>query len=402
MEEKRQKVVIIGHGYSSRLGVIRALGLADYEIIVIVMVVNKRNGRPDYTPPIDSFSKYVSRVFYCLPDAEQLISLLLEKCVDDDQKVVLLPDSDFSAAAIDLNQKRLERHFLFPHIRHTPGEIVGWMSKVKQKEAADRIGLNVANGFVIDVKDGVYELPSSISYPCFPKPVMSLVGAKIGLGRCETELQLRDALNRLIKRSPSVSVLVEDYLPIDEEYALLGISDGTDVHIPGILHISSLAKGGHFGVAEKGEIFPVNGYESLLEGFKTFVRQTRFVGIFDIDFFESEGRYYFCEMNFRYGGSGYAYTKMHVNLPTIYVKMISGESLDKSSFVENKAGYINERMCLDDWYQGYISTKEFLEMRRNCDISFIADDDDPKPQRLFNRVLCRTGIKRLIKRCFFK
>ena len=400
MEEKiRQKVVVIGHGYTSRLGVIRALGSVGYEVIDIVMVVNKRKGKPDYTPPIDSYSKYVSAIYYCLPDKDQLISLLLAKCVDDSQKVVLFPDSDFSAAAIDLNQEKLEKHFLFPHIMHTPGSVVEWMNKIKQKETAARLGLNVAHGTIINVENGVYELPSSIDYPCFPKPVMSLVGAKTGLGCCESEHQLRNALDKLIKRSPTISVLVEDYLDIDDEFALLGVSDGQSVHIPGIIHISSLAKGGHFGVAKKGEILPVDGYESLLEGFKAFVLQTRFVGVFDIDFFKSEGRFYFCEMNFRYGGSGYAYTKMNVNMPDLFVRTVTREMLpDSMPRVNNRAVFVNERMCLDDWYKGLISTSSFVSLFRHNDISFISDPDDKIPEKRFRFFAIKEIVKRIAKR----
>lgn len=37
----KQKVVVIGHGYTSRLGVIRALGKAGYEVIVVDMLTTR-------------------------------------------------------------------------------------------------------------------------------------------------------------------------------------------------------------------------------------------------------------------------------------------------------------------------------------------------------------------------
>lgn len=398
-EGGKQKVVVIGHGYTSRLGVIRALGRAGYEVIVIVMVVNKKWGKPDFTPPIDSYSKFASKVYYCMPDAEQLITLLLDKCTDKDRKVVLFPDSDVSAAAIDLNQKRLENDFLFPHIVHTPGAVVEWMSKIRQKQGAEKVGLNVAGGEVIEIVDGVYEIPSTICYPCFSKPLESIAGAKTGVGRCDNELQLRAALDKIIKRSPTISVLVEEYKEIEEEYALLGISDGANVHIPGILHVLSLAQGGHYGVAKQGEILPNEGYESLIDGFKSFVKETRFVGLFDIDFYKSEGRFYFCEINFRYGGSGYAYTKSGVNLPAMCVRVLNGERVESGALVTKKAKYVNERMCLDDWYNGFISTQTFSRLSQDCDISFIKDPEDSEPQRMFKKMIHGMCVRRIIKRC---
>ena len=56
----RQKVVIIGHGYTSRLGLIRSLADLDCEITVIAMVFNGWFGRLirfEGGKPIDCRSK---------------------------------------------------------------------------------------------------------------------------------------------------------------------------------------------------------------------------------------------------------------------------------------------------------------------------------------------------------
>ena len=89
--------MIVGHGYTSRLGVIRALGRAGYEVTVIVMAANRRDGTLSTTKPIDCYSKYVSKVLYCPSDQERLINTLLEECADPDGKVIIFTDSDFSA-----------------------------------------------------------------------------------------------------------------------------------------------------------------------------------------------------------------------------------------------------------------------------------------------------------------
>ena len=43
-------------------------------------------------------------------------------------------------------------------------------------------------------------------------------------------------------------MLVEDFKIIEEEYALLGFSDGNEVIIPGIIHFLTHSKS-HFGLA---------------------------------------------------------------------------------------------------------------------------------------------------------
>ncbi len=397
----KQKVVIIGHGYTSRLGVIRALGRAGYEVIVVVMTSYSKDGTLNTKKPIDGYSKYVSRLLYCPSDREKLVNLLLDQCIDSLQKVIIFADSDFSEATIDLNQERLREYFLFPHINHESGAVVAWMNKWKQKQTANSIGINVAEGWIVEVKNGHYAIPEEIRYPCFPKPLATIVGGKNGLRRCDTENELRSVISKLMSRKPDIKILVEEFKEIEAEHALMGFTNGKEVIIPGIIKTTSLAGGAHFGVAKQGKILPVKGYEDLVQKFKRFVLKTGFYGIFDIDFYESEGRYYFCEMNFRYGGSGYAYTAMGVNLPDMFVRSLTGLSIDDmQSQIEQEAVFINERMCKDDWLNNFISTLDFIYLLKTTDISFIKDKDDKNPQRIFYRSLwnIKANIKRVVKK----
>jgi biotin carboxylase len=397
----KQKVVVIGHGYTSRLGVIRALGRVGYEVIVVVMTSYNQNGTLNTTKPIDCYSKYVSKVYYCFSDREQLISLLLEKCADPNQKVVLFTDSDFSEAAVDENQEKLRDSFLFPHINHQTGAVVAWMDKIRQKKVAQSVGLDVAKGWVVEVADGDYVIPTEIEYPCFPKPLATIVGGKGGLRKCNTEEDLRNVIAGLVQRKPTITILVEEYKEIQTEHALVGFSDGREVVIPGIIQTMSLANGGHFGVAKQGKIMPMTEFEDLVGRFNQFVRQTEFVGIFDIDFYKSDNKYYFCEMNFRYGGSGYAYTAMGVNLPDMLVRTLTGKTIEgMQRQITREAVFVNERMCKDDWVGNYISTKELAQLLRSADVSFVIDTEDTKPQKIFYKSLRNpiVNLKRIVKR----
>ena len=90
----KQKVVVIGHGYTSRLGIIRSLGVIGCDITVVAMVFQGRFGRFirfNGGKPIDCHSKYVSRLLYCYAQGEEeLVNLLLEKCTDKKQKVIII------------------------------------------------------------------------------------------------------------------------------------------------------------------------------------------------------------------------------------------------------------------------------------------------------------------------
>lgn len=394
----KQKVIIIGHGYTSRLCVIRSVAQLGCDITVIVIAGKKKDGSLNTKKPIDCYSKYVNRILYCESDEDMLIQLLLEKCVDSNQKVVIIPDSDFSAVAIDSNQDILKEYFLFPHINHEQGAVMKWMNKEKQKEMAKLVGLNVAESISVEIKDSKYLFPKHVNYPCFTKPLVTIVGGKSIFKRCDNKTELRTILD-IAATFGDMQVLVEDYMIIEKEYAVLGSSDGKDVIMPGVIHILDIAHGGHYGVACRGKVMPIDGFEELIEKFKQFVLRVGFVGIFDIDFYLSDGVFYFCELNLRIGGSCYAITKMGVNLPAMMVKNLCGMDIaDMSKEIKESAVYVNERMCMDDWYFRYISTKKYYEMINSAKISFVKEDYDDGPCKIYKREFRKRQIKRVIKK----
>ena len=395
----RHKVVIIGHGYTSRLAVIRSVAQIGCDITVIVMTSYKRDGRTlNISKPIDCNSKYVNHVYYChAKDEEGLIKILLSQYTDSQQKIVIIPDSDFSVAVIDKNQERLKGHFLFPHIHNKPGAVVEWMNKVKQKNLACEVGLNISSSCVIDVKEKHFKIPVGINYPCFTKPLATIKGGKRLFRRCDNEKELHSILDFAITLG-DLQVLVEDYKHIDTEYALVGFSDGKEVVIPAVFQILEMAHGGHYGVACKGKVLPVRAFEDLINKFKEMLKRIGYVGLFDIDFYQSKGTMYFSELNLRFGGSGYAVTHIGVNLPAMFVNYICGESIDDmNKEVVVTATYSNERMCLDDWYGGYITTAEFKHIIKDVDINFIYDYKDQKHWKAFCREYRIKYLKRLIK-----
>ena len=396
-----RKVVIIGHGYTSRLGLIRSLGAVGCEVTVIVMVFHGRVGRFlrfDGGKPIDCHSKYVNRILYCnAKDKENLIKLLLDKCTDSNQKVVIIPDSDFSASVIDNNQDRLKDYFLFPHINHTPGAVEHWMQKTTQKQLAREVGLNVADAKIVTVLNQKYEIPEGIDYPCFTKPLLTINGGKSFLKRCNNESELRRVLDG-VGLHFNADVLVEDFIPIDTEYAIVGFSNGKDVIIPGVIEFIVNSQS-HFGIAREGKIMPIDGFEEQLFLFKEYVRRIGFCGLFDIDFFRSNGKIVFGEMNLRFGGSGYAYTAMGVNLPAMLVRSLTGVDIsDMKKEVTETATYVNERMCVDDWSFYHISESDIYKKIDNADVKFVYNSEDSAPQRKLERYIRQQKVKRVLRR----
>ncbi|MBR5099903.1 MAG: ATP-grasp domain-containing protein [Bacteroidales bacterium] len=397
----RIPVVIIGHGYTSRLGIIRSLGVIGCEITVLVQAFHSRLGRWlrfDGGTPVDCCSKYVSRVLWCPAESEpEMLRILLEQCVVSGRKVVLIPDSDFSTAVISRHEAELAPYFLFPSIKNGSGTLESWMDKSLQKALARTVGLPVADARVIPAAAAAGPLPEGIVYPCFTKPVETIHGGKT-FRRCDDAASLQRALAEIAAHG-GTQVLVEEYKPIDTEYAVVGYSDGEGtVCIPAVIEFTEAGQR-HFGIARTGKVLPPDAFAALLEQFATFVRKTGFAGLFDIDFYLSGGTLYFNELNLRFGGSGYAVTRMGVNLPALYVRSICGE--DTSDMPRKVAGtgtFVNERMCIDDWSFYYLTEDEFRSRVAAADIRFVDDADDPGPQRKLDRYVRQQKMKRILRK----
>lgn len=402
---KKQKVIVIGHSSTLRLGIVRAVGELGCDITVVVLTPFWPFTKKLRTVrPFDCYSKYISQIYYCnAENGEELVRLLLDKCKAPEQKPILFPISDFSMVVIDDNKNRLSPFFVFPYLLNPSDSMRQWMDKSKQKELARINGLDVPEYKIIEICNYLFEIPKDIRYPCFTKALSSIDGGKQYFNRCNDRDDLYRTLDA-IRTQKYARILVEDFKNIDTEYAVLGFSNGEEVIFPGIIHIVTQTAS-HFGVAMTGEVIPINGFEKILDRFKSFVLQMGFVGVFDIDFYYSEEKFYFAEMNLRFGGSGYAVTKSGVNLPAMLIRYFRGEDISQmKSKIDVKTSYVNERMCEDDWSEKKITTKEYLRTIASADIHFVKDESDPGPYRKYQIQhrfdLIKKYLRPLIKRFY--
>lgn len=386
------KVVVIGRNYTSRLGMIRAVGMAGHDVIVI-----KTNGLPG-SKDIDAYSKYVKEYYYAKePNREELVSVILS-LKSERNKTILIPVDDYAASTIDDNIELLKANFLFPNINMEQGAINRLMDKNLQKELARQAGLSVAKGWVVDIKDHTYSLSSDIEYPVFPKPQISYKGNKRCMRKCNDEIELRKVLDEIASQR-DCPILLEQYVKIDKEYALLGVSNGVDVIIPAMIQMLESGSGAHRGVTLQGRIFPISTHERFLNQLKQYVQGLHFCGLFDIDIYESEGILYFNELNLRFGASGYAITASGINLPYLFLESIKGVMGNLTNMQVKESIFVNEKVAYDDYYNGYISKFDYIDYVSQANIRFIKSDIDNNPYKEFlsRNFSYKRRFKRLIK-----
>ena len=117
------KVVIIGRNYTSRLGMIRAIGSAEHEVYVICTNKSTKSG-------IDKKSRFVQGYYSAHePNREELIQTLFSLRKQLTGSIILIPIDDYAASTIDENINRLKGLFLFPNINMQPGAINRLMDK---------------------------------------------------------------------------------------------------------------------------------------------------------------------------------------------------------------------------------------------------------------------------------
>lgn len=385
------RIVVIGRNYTSRLGMVRALGKCGYEINVI-------NTTRKSVKEIDANSKFVSKYLYSPePDRKNLIDIIKSFAIAN-EPVVLIPVDDYAASVIDDNIDLLNDGFLFPNVDMKPGEVNKVMDKEQQKQLAKEAGLNVAEGWVVDIKDHKYELPENIIYPCFPKPQISFKGNKQCMRKCVDEKDLRSVLDDVAAKL-DCPILVEQYVEIEKEYGVLGVSIGGLAKTPGIIEKKMIGDGAHKGVTKVGVVTPLNKDAELSKGIHKLILSTKLTGLFDIDLYENNGEIYFNELNLRFGAFGYSIFCAGVNLPEFFVKNLLDQKTDGfNEVVSNKTVCISEKVNADDYLAGKYSYKEYKRLNNLADFSFIKDGDDASPYSAFTWNLQKNRMKRFIKR----
>ncbi|MBO4851514.1 MAG: hypothetical protein J5529_11560 [Prevotella sp.] len=376
IDTNKPLAIVMCRNYSMRLGMIRAAGMAGCDVVVIQTL------KRDLQLPIDTVSKYVVESKLSRePDGNALIETIMGYR-NDERPVILLPSDDWTASVVDSHLDLLSPYFLMPHVEHRQGAMLDIMDKWRQKELAKAAGANVAKGWICHRGEQGYLIPDEVTYPCFTKPVESYTSAmKDFLRRCNNKQQLKDLLQS-IPPSHQKDILLEEYHPIDKEYAVLGLSLGDRSIIPAFIQMENSLE----GVTATGSVHPIAQLPGIGEVLSRFMVSTHLTGLFDIDLYESGGKTYFNELNARFGASGFAVTKGVVNLPGLFIWHLLGEPEDSdipSNFPIQT--FVNEKVCFDMLYEGFAGYRQYKQWLNNADIRFIHQPDDPEPTRMFEK-----------------
>ena len=397
---EKPRVLVSGRNYCSNLCMARSLGEAGYEVEVlrIFQTRPKKTNVMKIMKP-DAYSQYVKAYHVCVSRrrSKRIVNRLI-KLADLERKMLLIPADDLVANIVDDHLEELREYYYLPNVDNIPGEINRLMSKDVQKELAKAAGLPVVNSCLIRTVKGEFEIPESVTYPCFIKPNISKNSSKSKMKKCESEEELRATLTEYSMKK-DVEMLVEDFVEIGKEYSLLGVSTKEGAVGPGFFVAE---QGGHKerrGVAMIGRILPCSEYQPLIDNLIKFVASLNYEGLYDVDLIETaDGTMYFVELNMRFGASGYAVTQSGVNLPGMFADyMLMNKPIDMNCEIE-EAGktFISEKVMIEEYMKSFITKSEMKQFMDNVDVHFVKNDKDVRPYKHFSKFYSVASIMRMI------
>ena len=384
---KKPQIIVIGTADVIKLCVIRSLGAYGCDIDVVHVGKKSRIG----VNPIDYYSKYVSHYYFT--SKSELIHVLLKKCKRSDTKPILFTLDDYSTFSIDNARNKLKGHFLFSHLI-SDGDLGELMNKHLLKTIAVKAGMNVVKGWPIPFKNGEFQIPDGIQYPCFVKGLLSNHVSKSVQCRCDDETALERLLASCKKNYPH-PVYVEEFIPIEKNYGVIGISDGKKCLIPARADLIELGKGATNGVSILGKVSPFEKGSTIYNQINNILSELKYVGIFNIDFVESKGVVYFVELNFRFAAYGYGVFRAGVNLPAMFAESVESSNLNSIGLqiaIDNDYYYLNEKIGIINVLEKSITWAKYKELKKKADFLMVKSKDDPKPYRMF---LFKMAIKYL-------
>ena len=242
MENKSNRlVVVLSRNYSTGLAVIRSLGAAGYTVDLVASA--RREGQSI----LASSSKYVRTSVEVVSKKvksggdEKLLEELM-KYQGLPEKPVLFPTDDYTASIMDLNRNQLQDVFIMPYIvGGGQGSIMNRMDKTVQGALAREVGLLTPKEWIIPLNEE-FTVPEDMVFPCFVKPLESVTGYKREMKVCQTPEGLIRHLDKLRYKFSDRSILVQEFLEIDYEIDLSGVSFDQEVIIPAIIKKTNVAQ----------------------------------------------------------------------------------------------------------------------------------------------------------------
>lgn len=288
--------IAFGNDHTNTLGVIQSLSIE--KIRVLPLIWGERTG-------ILKKSKFVKR-FIAKANSDDCITFL--KSNIPLKRIVIIPCCDEAATKLDFFRKDISSNFLFQF--STKYQISKLFEKEFQTNLASENTLLVPQTFFLNK---IEELPTTFVFPGIIKPRVSFKGSK---SQIKIVNDKKEAISFLKEHNQDSlnNFVIQEYTTKKNDVSFCGCSlKNGSIILPGIqtkkrIYPEMTGLGTIYLTADcKNEV--------LLNSIKNLIKSTGFVGLFSVEFAETEkGEFYFFEFNLRNDGGNVCYTESNKNI----------------------------------------------------------------------------------------
>lgn len=337
-------VIIIGSNHINTLGAIRSFG--ENGIRCNVILIGKKKC---YTLK----SKYIKNKWVVSEKEEELISLLSSIKLDNN-KIYLIPTSDFAAYALDKNFDSLSQKYILPNIEKKQGKIIQYMDKNIQYRIA-HTKVKMATTKELDLLNIIEEKDLSKFIPCILKPIISAGAKKSDIVICNNFTEAKNSIEEL-KNKGYKRVLIQNYIDYDYECDISGISDGKNTFLSNIIKKINIYPSKR-GSTSCGRVIANDNLE--LSSIIYIINELKYNGIFDVEVFVKNGEFYLNEINFRNSAVSYGLTKEKNYIPYSWVMLNEGNEINIANHIKDYT-FVVEDFELKSLLKREIRIREYL------------------------------------------
>lgn len=300
---KRRRAIIIGDSTNNTLSIVRSLGEANIDQILIL--------KCEVDVCFVSKSKYLNESkIYRITEINECFSILEQLKTDDDIEQRIICSFDEAAVFIDKNENYLSKFYITPARGKNLGNL---FDKDAQCRLATECGLIVPNSINFNREDSIDNI--SISFPVLLKPLNSTKGEKEDIHICKTK---EDIIESLKEESHCSDFILQEFIDKEYEIDCIGVRTDKEFYLVGgirkIRHYPPLIGAGAYGLFQ-----PIECYDINVRGVEMFLEKSNYYGPFSVEFLHKDDKNYFMEVNFRNEGLAYAATAAGANLHALYV-----------------------------------------------------------------------------------
>lgn len=362
---KEHMFIVIGEEHYNPLGMIRSLGQCGIRPIFIAI-----KGKST----VASKSKYILRNHF-VTSIEEAYDVLLREYGNEVNKPFVLTSDDDIQSLLDLHYEELKDKFILFHAGIN-GRVTEFMDKKAILDVAEKHGLNILRTVVTE--RGV--IPEGLEYPIITKSISPNIGGwKSDVHICYSEEELMKAYENIL----SPKVLIQKFIDKKNEYCLDGFSidGGRKLFIPIASTYNYLIQGYY---SPYMTVHPFEN-ESMKIHLNSMLEEIGYEGIFSIEFLiDSDGTYYFSEVNFRNSTWSYIAALLGMPIPVLWAKaMLEGKIAEEwyKTIPDNYTAMVEPIDYNKRVIDGRIEVADWLIDFKKANCLFYLDEKDPEPFR---------------------